>query len=142
MLADGRMRISLPEARRLLALASVLVLAAGCGAGRDEGTGTDPSGTRDASVDQEAAARADVTIDMKDIKYLPQTARIKAGETVLWTNSDSVAHTVTKQAGPGPNFDSGTIPPGGNYLRTFKEPGKLDYVCTIHPNQTGVLNIQ
>lgn len=132
--------------RRLLALAGAFGLgavAAACGAARDEGGGSGPSGASDSSAQQkDAAARADVTIDMKDIKYVPAAATAKVGDTVLWTNSDKVAHTVTKTGGPGPSFDSGTIPPGGTYTQTVKTPGRIDYVCTIHPNQTGTLTVQ
>jgi plastocyanin len=129
--------------RRLLALAAVLLVVAGCGASRDEGTGQGQSGTQDSSAEQqEAAAKADVKIDMKNIKYLPAAAKAKVGDTIVWTNSDSLAHTVTKRGGPGPNFDSGTIPPGGTYTLTVRDAGKIDYVCTIHPNQTGTLTVQ
>ena len=131
--------------RRLLALAGAVGLgavAAAC-AGRDEGGSTGPSGARDSTTTPEdAAARGDVTIDMKDIKYVPAAANAKVGDTVVWTNSDSVAHTVTKTGGPGPSFDSGTIPPGGTYSQTVKAPGRIDYVCTIHPNQTGTLTVK
>ena len=128
--------------RRLLAVAGAFGLAAvaaACGAARDEGSGTGPTGAGDSSS---KGAEGDVTIDMKDIKYVPAAATAKVGDTVLWTNSDAVAHTVTKTGGPGPNFDSGTIPAGGTYAQTVKMPGKIDYVCTIHPNQTGTLTVQ
>ena len=125
--------------RRLLALVAVLsALALGsaaCGAQRE---GASQSGGQN----QGAAPKGDVTIDMRNVKYIPQTVTIKAGDTVVWENSDGMAHTVTKRGGPGPSFDSGTIPPGGAFSRTFREPGKIDYVCTIHPNQTGVLNVK
>ena len=132
--------------RRLLALAGAVglgVVAAACGAARDEDTGSGPSGAKDSGPEGEgAAAKGDVTIDMKDIKYVPAAASAKVGDTVLWTNSDSIAHTVTKTGGPGPSFDSGTIPAGGTYTQTMTTPGKIDYVCTIPPNQTGTLTVK
>jgi plastocyanin len=82
-----------------------------------------------------------VTIDMKDIKYVPANATAKVGQTVTWTNSDAVAHTVTKESGPGPDFDSGAIAAGKTYKQTFDEPGEIAYVCTIHPAQTGTLRV-
>ncbi len=89
-----------------------------------------------------AAAAGGVTIDMKDIKYVPADATVPVGSTVTWTNSDAVAHTVTKESGPGPDFDSGTIAAGKTYEETFPEPGEIAYVCTIHPNQTGTLTVE
>ena len=129
--------------RRLLAVAGALGLAAvaaACGgAARDEGSGTGPTGAEDSSS---KGAKGDVTIDMKDIKYVPAAATAKVGDTVVWTNSDAIAHTVTKTGGPGPSFDSGTIPAGGTYTQTVKTPGRIDYVCTIHPNQKGSLTVR
>ena len=128
--------------RRLLALAGAFglgVVATACGAARDQGTGSGPTGDKDSSS---KGAKGDLTIDMKDIEYVPAAATAKVGDTVVWTNSDAIAHTVTKTGGPGPNFDSGTIPGGGTYSQTLKMAGKIDYVCTIHPNQTGTLTVQ
>jgi plastocyanin len=89
-----------------------------------------------------AAAAGGVTIDMKDIKYVPEQATAKVGQTVTWTNSDSVAHTVTKADGPGEDFDSGTIAAGKTYEQKFTEAGTVSYVCTIHPNQTGSIDVR
>lgn len=128
------MTISSLTARRTHAALVALVLLVGCGGARDSGAGSGAGGS--------PQARGDVTIDMKDIKYVPAAATAKVGDTVVWTNSDSIPHTVTKQGGPGADFDSGTIPAGGTYQVTVKAPGKIDYVCTIHPNQTGTLTVK
>ena len=122
--------------RRLLALVALALAFAGCGAARE---GQGQGGAQGA---KSKAPKADVTIDMRNIQFLPKSANVKVGDTVLWTNSDSVAHTVTKRSGPGPKFDSGPIKPGGTYTRTFKQAGKIDYLCTIHPNQTGTLTVK
>jgi len=127
--------------RRLLVIAGAFglgVVATACGA-RDEGTGGSPGGAKDSSSKD---AKGDVTIDMKNIAYLPAAATATVGDVVVWTNSDTVAHTVTKTGGPGPNFDSGTISVGGTFSQTVKAPGKIDYVCTIHPNQKGTLTVK
>ncbi len=83
-----------------------------------------------------------VTIDMKNIKFVPEQATVKAGQTVTWTNSDAVAHTATKVDGPGDDFDSGTITAGKNYQHKFTERGTVNYYCTIHPDQKGSLEVQ
>jgi plastocyanin len=117
--------------RLTIILASLALAAAGCGGEEEEAP---PAGG--------GGGGAGVTIDMKDIKYVPEDATAKAGDTVTWTNSDAVAHTVTKSDGPGEDFDSGTIAAGKTYQMAFQEPGKISYVCTIHPNQTGTLTIE
>ena len=111
----------------LVVLALVLGLAACSGERTSEPAGGEGGG---------------VTIDMKDTKYVPMEATAKVGDTVTWTNSDAIAHTVTKDAGPGPDFDSGTIAAGKSYEETFEEAGTIEYLCTIHANQTGTLTVE
>jgi plastocyanin len=31
---------------------------------------------------------------------------------------------------------------GDTFQQTFKEAGKYDYVCTVHPNMTGTVEVQ
>lgn len=95
--------------------------------------------------DEPAAPQTDpdaVTIDMKDVKYVPQNATVAVGKKVVWTNSDAFAHTVTKSTGPGKGFDSGTVAAGKTYEQTFTTPGKISYYCEIHPNQVGSLTVE
>ncbi len=79
---------------------------------------------------------------MKDIQYVPKDVTVKKGGTVTWTNSDTVAHTVTKESGPGAEFDSGNLDVDATFEQKFTAPGKVNYVCTIHPNQTGTVTVK
>ncbi|MDX6648127.1 MAG: hypothetical protein QOJ97_78 [Solirubrobacteraceae bacterium] len=90
-----------------------------------------PSGNADANV---------VQVDMKDIKFVPATVTAKVGQTVKWTNSDPVAHTVTAKSGS--DVDSGTIGPNQTFSTKFAKAGRVDYVCSIHPNQTGTVIVK
>lgn len=110
--------------RLLACLGTALVLAvAGCG-------GSDSGGSDNTQV------------DMKDIKFAPMDITVKKGQTVTWTNSDSVPHNVTKENGPGADFKSSNLDGGATYKHTFDSAGKFDYVCTIHPNQTGSVTVR
>jgi len=74
-------------------------------------------------------------VTMKDIKFNPSTVNIKVGDTVTWTNDDSIAHDVT-----GDGFKSGSagnIQGGGTYKHTFDKAGTFKYVCTVHPGMEG-----
>ena len=118
-----------------------LALAAGglaaCGDDDDEGGGT----TNPPKAGEPAQpATGEVKVSMKDIKFVPQDLTVKTGQKITWTNDDPVAHTVTARSGA--NFDSGTVQPGGKYSRTIAKAGKIDYVCTIHPDQTGTITVQ
>ena len=49
---------------------------------------------------------------------------------VLWTNDDTIEHTVTADDG---SFDSGSLYHGQNFENTFDTPGEFSYHCSIHP---------
>jgi plastocyanin len=72
-----------------------------------------------------------------DFAFSPATLTITAGDTVTWTNSDTVAHTAT-----GSGFDSGLLDQGDSYSFTFSAAGTYDYVCTPHPTMTGQIVVQ
>jgi plastocyanin len=61
--------------------------------------------------------------------YSPNPAVVAIGTTVTWTNTDSIAHTVTSTSGL---WDSGAIAPGGTFSRMFNQTGTFPYFCTIH----------
>ena len=80
---------------------------------------------------------------MKDIEYVPKSVTVPVGGKVVWTNTDQVPHTVTKDRGPGEDFDSKTMPAGsGKFERTFNDAGTVDYLCTIHPKQLGKVVVE
>jgi plastocyanin len=58
------------------------------------------------------------------------TIRVRAGQTVTWTNRDPVPHTVTSDDGL---WDSGDIAAGGSFSHRFAVPGTYAYHCTYHP---------
>jgi plastocyanin len=74
-------------------------------------------------------------------KYFdPSALSVKVGTTVIWTNNDSVAHTVTSgdpSAGPSGTFDSGLIKPDQTFEYTFTSANSTSYYCTVHPWMTG-----
>ena len=120
---------------------------AACGDDDDDDSGGGASTTTTEQTDTGAAPPAgggggSETIDMKDIKFVPEDVTVKAGTTITWTNSDQVPHTVTKDGGPGGDFDSGNIEPGGTFELTADVPGTVDYVCTIHPGQAGTFTVK
>ena len=61
--------------------------------------------------------------------YSPNPAVVAVGSTVMWMNTDSVAHTATSSTGV---WDSGVIAPGGSFSRVFSATGTYPYFCTIH----------
>ncbi len=96
--------------------------------------------------DPARAASNPVVITMADSQpfYTPAKVAIKAGETVDWVNRGQTVHSVSTSAANAQNradtsmpkgavpFDSGFIPPGGDYRYTFTVPGTYKYFCLPH----------
>jgi plastocyanin len=71
----------------------------------------------------------------------PAVVNIAVGDTVTWTNSDTVSHTTTSGQ-PSDNttgtvWDSSLVKPGGTYSFTFQTAGDYKYFCMVHPWMTG-----
>jgi plastocyanin len=89
-----------------------------------------------ARTPSDSQRRSAVTI--QDNFFLPAEITIPVGTTVTWNNRGRVPHTAT-DAGV---WDSGRIPPGGSFSAVFAVAGSFDYVCMIHPEMTGRINVQ
>jgi plastocyanin len=90
------------------------------------------------------AANAAAVVEMGFESFSPTNVTIRTGDTVEWRNTSLITHTVTddpkraivpSDAGLPPGaqpFDSGDIPAGQVYLRTFAVAGTYQYFCTEH----------
>ena len=152
--SDGRM-----QAKQLLAfpvLCAVLALAvlgvAGCGGGDDDGDSARPrrpSRRRDdrgrrrlrssgnAPAPSGDAARS-AKVEIVDFAYDPDPVTIEEGGKVIWQNEDSAPHTATADDG---SFDTGTLEEGKLKSETFKEAGTYAYICSIHPDMHGTVEV-
>jgi plastocyanin len=112
--------------RKLLLL--LCLAAAGCG-----GEKSTPAAT---STSTSTPAPAVVPVAMRNIKFVPARVTVRVGQTVRWTNHDTVAHTV---ASAKLKLASEAIAHGQTYGYKATKPGTFPYYCTIHANQNGVL---
>jgi plastocyanin len=70
--------------------------------------------------------------------FSPTSVHAKVGQTVDWTNKDSVAHNVTYVSGP--TFtSSNTFGTGGTFALKLTKAGTIQYRCTIHPGMNGTI---
>lgn len=85
-----------------------------------------------------AGARADQAVAMQTNQFAPRELTVTTGETVVWTNRDSVGHSVTADDGA---FDSspacgsaagGCLKKGATFSHSFGQPGRFSYHCRIH----------
>jgi len=99
---------------RLLAPAAAVltatVLAAGCG-----GTG------------QSKPVAGDQVTMVKSYRFSPDVVRIKAGQTVTWTNRDNFTHTVRVDGQADHKVGR-----GDSVSIRFPKPGRYHYECTLH----------
>jgi plastocyanin len=129
--------------------------AAGCGGGDDNGdsgsatvteTTESGGGTTEAGDDSAGgsapapsgdAARSE-KVEIVDFAYDPDPVTIEEGGKVIWQNEDSAPHTATADDG---SFDTGTIEEGKLKSENFKEAGTYTYICSIHPEMHGTVEV-
>lgn len=78
-------------------------------------------------------------VTIQNFAFSPASITVTKGTTVMWTNRDSTAHTVTGNTAGGPA--SGHIQPGQSYSFTFNSAGTFPYHCSIHPEMTGSVTV-
>jgi plastocyanin len=79
-------------------------------------------------------------VAMVDFSFQPQTVTIQAGGKVIWRNEGETAHTATADDG---SFDTWTVDPGNlkSEAAAFKEAGSFSYICEIHPQMKGTVEV-
>jgi plastocyanin len=127
--AASRIRTATIGVAVVLVVLTVLVVAA-CG-GSTSGTTTGTPAT--------AGAGSGAQVAMKNIAFDPATVTIKVGESVTWTNQDSVDHNVIADNG---EFSSSLLAKGATFSFTFDTAGTYGYHCSIHPSMTGTVVVQ
>jgi plastocyanin len=124
----------------------------GCGGGGDDDTGsaatTESTGaTTEAGDDSASSGNApapsgdavrSAEVEIEDFAYNPDPVTIEEGGKVIWKNRDSAPHTATADDG---SFDTGTLEEDKLKSETFKEPGTYTYICSIHPDMHGTVEV-
>ncbi len=71
------------------------------------------------------------TMDQKGMKFVPHMLTVTAGDSVKFTNSDSVQHNVySTEAG----FNLGTFGPNESKAQAFTKEGLDTILCGLHPD--------
>lgn len=70
------------------------------------------------------------------MSYSPNPAFARAGQRVVWVNSDGVVHTSTADAGA---FDTGFLAPGATSGAITLPAGTFPYHCQVHPSMVATL---
>ena len=79
-----------------------------------------------------------VYVTINNNAFSPANVIIKKGTTVVWTNNDAMAHTVTADKdGPA----SPELKQSASYTDTFITAGTFEYHCSLHPQIRGVITV-
>lgn len=129
---------------RASVLLTVPLLLAGCGG--DDGAEADPppadaeepGDAEEADGDGSGAGAEVAILDEDGRRFEPADVAVAAGGTVTWTHDGGLPHTVTAEDG---TFDSGDLSGGDTFSWTAEEAGTVSYVCSIHPEMTGTIEV-
>jgi plastocyanin len=123
---------------------AAVLLVSGCGSSTSSSTPATPtlgrtSGLKATTTPKFAPPPASapaqsgvVQVAYRNIAIFPDTVKVKAGSTIVWTSHDPVEHNVTSQSGPA-RFASKNFGQGQSFRVTLSRPGVIHYLCTIHP---------
>jgi plastocyanin len=147
-----RVRIVLPMVLVLVVVALVVVgCASSSGGGLYGGTApvttavtqsgsvaTNPAATGGGSPTTATPAGGNA-VAISGNAFSPASLTVKVGDTITWTNNDSVSHTVTAD---DRSFDSGSLAQGASFSFTYQKAGTYTYHCSIHPSMTATVVVQ
>ena len=77
------------------------------------------------------------SILIKGFAFSPAELIVNKGDTVTWTNEDSVVHNVV-----GGILHSQDLANGQSFSFTFTETGTYDYICTHHSSMNGKITVK
>ena len=78
-------------------------------------------------------------VAIRAMQFEPAELAVAVGDTVVWTNSDVVPHTVTAAPASPVKFDSKQLDSKQQWQYTVTVAGEQAYVCTFHPTMRGTL---
>lgn len=77
--------------------------------------------------------------------YIPKEATVDVGGKVIFSNTDTAAHTFTAGTaaeGPSGAFDTSLVIAGSSYEWTPTTVGEFPYYCMVHPWMAGLIVVQ
>jgi plastocyanin len=80
-----------------------------------------------------------VTVEMRDFRFVPADLTVNAGTEVTWLNRDAVPHDAVADDGA---FDTGRLDRGESASVVLEEPGSYHYACSYHPDMAGVVTVR
>ncbi len=79
------------------------------------------------------------SVQISNFSFSPAVLTVKVGDTVTWTNQDSMGHSATAD---DKSFDTGVLDQGKSGTGTFSKAGTYIYHCSVHPSMHGKIIVQ
>jgi plastocyanin len=128
-----------------LMLACLALGLVACG-GDDDDNGGGGGGATTSEQPAAGGGGGGVKVSLKNIQFNPKDVTVKPGETITFTNDESIPHDVHKESGPGGDFSSGPdggLQQGDTFKLKLNKPGTYQYVCHVHaPGMAGTVTVK
>lgn len=121
---------------------TLLLAVAGCGDPPESESAADTAGPAVAAITSSAGV---LRIEMRDdMTFVPPSATVAVGDTIVWSNVGGMPHTSTNQPNRAAlpehallpagaeGWDSGALPAGGEMRVVLTVPGEYTYYCSLH----------
>ncbi|HEY4109119.1 cupredoxin domain-containing protein [Puia sp.] len=122
------MRDPAAASRRFLYLLCTLLFITACNSKPDQ---------QPTAAPPKAPEPAVYTVEIKDMKFVPDSLVVKKGDEVIFVNRDMVAHCVTEV---GKTWTSSAIPGGEDWMLVATR--SATYYCAIHMVMKGKIIVQ
>lgn len=101
------------------------------------GTQNSPTNIGVSNTPTEMLKTGSTAITIQNFSFNPDTLTVKTGDTVTWTNNDSVNHQIKSDT-----FNSVPLNTNQTFSFTFTNAGTYNYSCAIHPSMTGKIIVE
>jgi plastocyanin len=78
------------------------------------------------------------TVEIKQMKFVPDEIILHMGDTVVFVNQDLLTHDITEQSTKA--WTSSPLPPNSSWSIVIEKTS--DYYCSIHPVMKGQLVVK
>jgi plastocyanin len=104
-----------------------------------QGMNMQPASQSQSSSTNTAKPAGKNAVTIENFAFSPATITIKAGQSITWTNEDSIGHSATADDN---SWDTGVLPQGQSKAITFAKAGTYTYHCSVHPNMKATVVVQ
>jgi plastocyanin len=87
-----------------------------------------------------ASAPAPARVEIAAFAFGPSPVRINVGQTVTWTNTDAVTHSIQDTSAVATPASPG-LAQGDSFSIVYSKAGTFSYICGIHPSMEGSVEV-